>query len=89
VDIVPPWVQVDEGETLWVIYSRPGWLDELPDHEKTLQDRGLKFERVRVTEISHTFVYTSLCLYRLDPCFTVLYRIWHEPVPLQPSDTPS
>ncbi len=89
VDIVPPWVEVNAGETLWVIYSRPGWLDELPDHEKTLQARGLEFERVRVTDISHTFVYTSLCLYRLDPCFTVLYRIWREPVPLQPSDTPS
>lgn len=78
VDIVPPWVEVNPGETLWVIYSRPGWLDELPAHEKTLRDRGLNFERVRVTNVSHTFVYTSLCLYRLDPCFTVLYRVWRE-----------
>ena len=87
VDIVPPWVEVKPGETLWVIYSRPGWLDELPHHERTLEDRGLKFERVRVTDISHTFVYTSLCLYRLDPSFTVLYRVWRAPD--QPSDTPS
>jgi hypothetical protein len=61
-----------------VIYSRPGWVDELSAHERTLLDRGLNFERVRVTNISHTFVYTSLCLYRLDPCFTVLYRVWRE-----------
>ena len=87
VDIVPPWVQVDIGETLWVLYSRPGWTEELPAHEKTLRERGLNFERVRVTNISHTFVYTSLCLYRLDPCFTVLYRVWRENP--QPSETPS
>lgn len=87
VDIVPPWVNVRKNETLWVIYSRPGWTSELAAHEETLKARGLRFERVRVTNISHTFVYTSLCLYRLDPYFTVLYRVWRETD--QPSETPS
>lgn len=78
VDIVPPWVDVATGETLWVIYSRPGWSPELAGHEATLKARGLRYERVQLTESSCTFVYTSLCLNRLDPYFTAVYRVWRD-----------
>jgi len=75
-DIVPFWVTPKEGETLWVIYSRPGWESELVKHEQTLRERNLEFERVKTTLSSCTFVYTALSLYRLDPYVTVLYRVW-------------
>jgi hypothetical protein len=75
IDIVPPWVKKKEGQAIWVIYSRPGWESELIKHEQTLRDRNFDFERVQTTLTSHTFVYTSLGLYRLDPYVNVIYRV--------------
>lgn len=76
--ILPRWLDLEPSETLWVIYNHQGLRIELEAHEDALRRRGLRVERVRTTDISHAFVYTSLRRHKLAPYCTVVYRIGRD-----------